>query len=97
MAPPITGTGAARAPAAGTVAPTSAVSTAAPSATESPTEPTPDPTAIVEGVQSAPPSSTGAQLSASMLIDQPDAAIARLQAAGINVLGGVEVYNRIEQ
>ena len=29
--------------------------------------------------------------------DLPDAAIARLQAAGINVLGGVEVYNRIEQ
>jgi hypothetical protein len=26
--------------------------------------------------------------------DQPDAAIERLQAAGINVVGGVDVYNR---
>jgi hypothetical protein len=55
-------TGAARAPAAGTVAPTSAVSTAAPSATESPTEPTPDPTAIVEGVQSAATQSPDSEL-----------------------------------
>ncbi len=28
--------------------------------------------------------------------DQPDAAIERLRAAGINVLGGVDVYNRVE-
>lgn len=28
--------------------------------------------------------------------DQPDAAIERLQRAGMNVVGGVEVYNRIE-
>ena len=28
--------------------------------------------------------------------DKPDEAIARLQAAGINVVGSVEVYNRIE-
>lgn len=28
--------------------------------------------------------------------DKPDDAIARLQAAGINVVGSVEVYNRIE-
>lgn len=28
--------------------------------------------------------------------DDPDAAIEKLQAAGINVVGGVEVYNRIE-
>jgi hypothetical protein len=27
--------------------------------------------------------------------DQPDAAIERLRAAGVNVLGGVEIYNRI--
>jgi hypothetical protein len=27
--------------------------------------------------------------------DQPDAAIQRLQAAGINVVGGVDVYNRV--
>ena len=27
--------------------------------------------------------------------DQPDAAIHRLQAAGINVVGGVDVYNRV--
>ncbi len=29
--------------------------------------------------------------------DKPDAAIAMLQDAGINVVGSVEVYNRIEQ
>jgi hypothetical protein len=28
--------------------------------------------------------------------DQPDAAIERLRAAGINVLGGVDVYNRVQ-
>jgi hypothetical protein len=28
--------------------------------------------------------------------DRPDAAIERLRAAGINVLGGVDVYNRVE-
>ena len=28
--------------------------------------------------------------------DQPDAAIERLQAAGINVVGGVDVYNRVQ-
>jgi len=28
--------------------------------------------------------------------DKPDAAIERLQRAGVNVVGSVEVYNRIE-
>jgi hypothetical protein len=28
--------------------------------------------------------------------DQPDAAIERLRAAGINVVGGVDVYNRVQ-
>ena len=28
--------------------------------------------------------------------DQPDAALERLQAAGINVVGGVDVYNRVQ-
>jgi hypothetical protein len=28
--------------------------------------------------------------------DQPDAAIERLRAAGVNVVGGVDVYNRVQ-
>jgi hypothetical protein len=28
--------------------------------------------------------------------DQPDAALERLQAAGVNVVGGVDVYNRVQ-
>jgi hypothetical protein len=29
-------------------------------------------------------------------LDQPDAALERLQAAGINVVGSVDVYNRVQ-